>query len=212
MVTRRLILTGITLGLTCTFVFLKPSAPSAGGLDAMTGDVLRSLLTEHRPLHKRGPSTTRMGRLSRLADEADRGDGVNPQAAAELAVSRDGSSSPQLVAAELAPPLYSGAAKPLRGVDWGTRLSAKTNPAVRGSNFQAAALAAATDVATSIVDFANAYIILLMRDANRVDLVTGLTRDEFPGAHIWPAIDGACISDDQVQDWKNRGYLKNRLP
>ena len=203
MVGRRVILTGTTLVLASTFMILKPSAPGAGGFDDMTADVLRTLLAEHTTRHQHA-APVRMGRLSRLADGVEGGGEAIPHAAVESALSQGAGSDPQH-ASELAAAL-DGPAQPRNGVNWDSRLSAKSKPG--GSTLHAAT----ANAATSIVDFTNAYIILLMRDANRVKLVTGLTREEFPGAHIWPAIDGACISDSQVQDWKTQGYLKNSLP
>ena len=61
------------------------------------------------------------------------------------------------------------------------------------------------------IDWRNTYIITLKRDALRVEHCTNLTRDVWPGASLWWAIDGKEISDQQITDWRKEGYLAKRL-
>ena len=61
------------------------------------------------------------------------------------------------------------------------------------------------------IDWRNTYIITLKRDTLRVEHCTNLTRDVWPGATLWWAIDGKEISDKQIQSWRNEGYLSKRL-
>lgn len=61
------------------------------------------------------------------------------------------------------------------------------------------------------INWRNTYIITLKRDALRVEHVTNLTRDIWPGSNIWWAIDGKQISDATITKWREEGYLAKRL-
>lgn len=61
------------------------------------------------------------------------------------------------------------------------------------------------------IDWRNTYIITLKRDTLRVEHCTNLTRDVWPGASLWWAIDGKELSDSTIDEWRREGYLAKRL-
>jgi GR25 family glycosyltransferase involved in LPS biosynthesis len=61
------------------------------------------------------------------------------------------------------------------------------------------------------IDYRNTYIITLKRDTLRVEHVTNLTRDTWPGAKIWWAIDGKNVTDTDIKQWRDEGYLAKKM-
>eukprot|EP00038_Savillea_parva_P007825 m.172769 g.172769 ORF g.172769 m.172769 type:complete len:347 (+) comp13581_c0_seq1:233-1273(+) len=59
--------------------------------------------------------------------------------------------------------------------------------------------------------FSNCIIITLKRDTVRVAHVRNQTVNDFPGATIQWAIDGKDVSDDQIEEWQEEGYLSDHL-